>query len=76
GVDADHIVDINFELMAFDHIREYRQFYKLLRDMIPKAGKCYLLLDEVQQVSNWEKAVNSLSVENDIDVDIYYSLPG
>ena len=71
GVDADHIVDINFELMAFDHIREYRQFYKLLRDMIPKAGKCYLLLDEVQQVSNWEKAVNSLSIENDIDVDIY-----
>lgn len=71
GVAADHIVDINFELMAFDHIREYRQFYKLVRDMIPKAGKYYLLLDEVQQVTNWEKAVNSLSVESDIDVDIY-----
>ena len=71
GVAADYIVDINFELMAFDHIREYRQFYKLVRDLIPKAGKCYLLLDEVQQVAGWEKAVNSLSVESDIDVDIY-----
>jgi predicted AAA+ superfamily ATPase len=57
--------------MAFDHIREYRQFYKLVREMIPKEGKCYLLFDEVQQVTNWEKAVNSLSVETDIDVDIY-----
>ena len=71
GTAAEHIIDINFELMAFDHIREYRQFYQLIRDMIPKTGKCYLLLDEVQQVANWEKAVNSLSVETDIDVDIY-----
>jgi predicted AAA+ superfamily ATPase len=71
GVTPDHIVDINFELMAYDEIREYRQFYKLVRDKIPPAGKCYLLLDEVQQVEHWEKAVNSLSVETDIDVDIY-----
>ena len=71
GVSSDHIVDINFELMSFDYISEYRQFYKLVREMIPKTGKCYLLLDEIQQVLNWEKAVNSLSVENDIDVDIY-----
>ena len=71
GIAIENIIDINFELMAFDHIREYHQFYILVRDMIPKTGKCYLLFDEVQQVSNWEKAVNSLSVETDIDVDIY-----
>ena len=71
GITVEHIIDLNFELMAFDHIREYRQFYKLVRGMIPQNGKCYLLLDEVQQVEHWEKAVNSLSVETDIDVDIY-----
>ena len=71
GIDLDHIIDINFELMAYDTIREYRQFYTLVRDLIPPLGKCYLLLDEVQQVRQWEKAVNSLSVETDIDVDIY-----
>ena len=71
GIAADHIIDINFELMAFDHIREYREFYKMTRDMIPNTGKCYLLLDEVQQVAGWEKAVNSLSAETDVDVDIY-----
>ena len=71
GVEADHILDINFELMEYDEIREYRQFYKLVRERIPSSGKCYLLLDEVQQVDRWEKAINSLSVESDIDVDIY-----
>jgi predicted AAA+ superfamily ATPase len=71
GVAPGHIIDINFELMAYDDIRDYRQFYELVREKIPSTGKCYLLLDEVQQVSHWEKAVNSLSVETDIDADIY-----
>jgi hypothetical protein len=71
GVTESHIIDINFELMIYDEIREYRQFYELVRGKIPANGKCYLLLDEIQQVQHWEKAVNSLCVESDIDVDIY-----
>ena len=71
GVAAEHVIDINFELMAYDDIRDYGQFYKLVRDRIPANGKCYLLLDELQQVSHWEKAINSLNVETDVDVDIY-----
>ena len=71
GVTAGHIIDINFELMAYDDIRDYRQFYELVRDRIPAVGKCYLLLDEVQQVTHWEKAINSLNVETGIDVDVY-----
>ena len=70
GVAPGNIIDINFELMAYDNIRDYRQFYKLIRSKIPAQGKYYLLLDEVQQVSHWEKAINSLNVETDIDVDI------
>jgi len=71
GVSEDCIIDINFELMAYDDIRDYKQFYNLVRDKIPTSSKCYLLLDEVQQVDSWEKAINSLNVETDIDVDIY-----
>ena len=70
-VAAGHIVDINFELMEYDEIRDYRQFYELVREKISDKGKYYLLFDEIQQVDHWEKAVNSLNVENDIDVDIY-----
>ena len=71
GIVENHIVDINFELMRYDNIRDYKQFYDLVREKIPTNGKCYLLLDEIQQVEHWEKAVNSLCIESDIDVDIY-----
>ncbi|MDR1668551.1 MAG: ATP-binding protein, partial [Oscillospiraceae bacterium] len=71
GVKPENIIDINFELMDYDEVVEYRQFYKLVREKIPVSGKCYLLLDEIQQVEHWEKAVNSLSVESGLDVDVY-----
>lgn len=71
GIAPERIIDINFELMAYDGIREYRQFYELVRSKIPARGKCYILLDEIQQVNRWEKAINSLSAETDVDADIY-----
>jgi len=71
GVSADRIININFELMTYDNIREYREFYRLIRDKLIKKEKYYLLLDEIQQVEHWEKAINSLNIETDIDVDIY-----
>jgi len=71
GVNPDHIININFELMTYDHIRGYKEFYKLIHEKLTKTGKYYLLLDEIQQVEHWEKAINSLNAEIDIDVDIY-----
>jgi predicted AAA+ superfamily ATPase len=71
GVEADHIIDINFELITYNDINDYMQFYRLIRNKIPINGKCYLLFDEIQQVNHWEKAINSLNIETDIDVDIY-----
>lgn len=75
GVPDNHIIHVNFELMIYDDIRDYKQFYKLAREQIQNknesGGKYYLLFDEIQQVEHWEKAINSLNVESDIDVDIY-----
>jgi predicted AAA+ superfamily ATPase len=71
GVPADRIININFELMAYDNIRDYKLFYKLIRERLTDNKKYYLLLDEIQQVGHWEKAVNSLNVETDVDLDIY-----
>ena len=71
GIKDKNIIDINFELMAYDNVRDYKQFYEIVRCKILTNEKHYLLLDEIQQVNNWEKAINSLNVESDIDVDIY-----
>ena len=43
--------------------------YDDLSDSINEKGRCYLFLDELQEIDGWEKAVNSL-LENQ-DVDIY-----
>jgi predicted AAA+ superfamily ATPase len=70
SVNPNNIIDINFELMQYDDITDYREMYKLLKEKMPKEGKCYLLLDEIQQVKNWEKAINSLTIEADTDIYI------
>jgi uncharacterized protein len=70
GVKKDHIIRMNFESMVNDHIQEYHALYDTITQQMPlKKTRYYLLLDEIQLVESWEKAVNSLLV--DANVDIY-----
>ena len=46
----------------YDEIKNYKDLYKFVKDNIKK-GKMYLLLDEVQNVESWEKAINSFKVD-------------
>ena len=59
---------MNFESAMFDEIKDYKDLYNRVKSEISK-GKNYILLDEVQSVERWEKAVNSINV--DFDADIY-----
>ena len=68
GVDEKNIIHINFESAMYDEIRDYKDLYKKIKNNISKE-KCYILLDEVQNVEKWEKAVNSINI--DFNVDIY-----
>lgn len=67
-ISTDNIIYINFESAIYDDIKDYKDLYKFVASKI-KQGKMYLLLDEVQNVTVWEKAVNSFKV--DFDIDIY-----
>ena len=70
GVQSDHIVRMNFESFEFDDIKTYKALYLLVKNkMVNNKEKHYILLDEVQQVEAWEKAVNSFLV--DFNVDLY-----
>ena len=64
----DNIIYINFESALYDDIKNYKDLYQYVKGKIKK-DKVYLLLDEVQNVEAWEKAINSFSV--DFDIDIY-----
>ena len=70
GVSDDNIIHINLELMKYDDVRDYKTFYNLITEKIKNNGRCYLLIDEIQQVDKWEKAINSMNVEFNVDIYI------
>ena len=67
-VHPEQIQYINFELMKYDAVRNYKQLYDLVTEKALPDKKNYLFFDEIQQVSGWEKTVNSLSLEYDADI--------
>lgn len=69
GVPSENIIHLNFESLQYEAIKDYRTLYKEVSGRIAKSGKNYIILDEVQMVSGWMRAVNSFRV--DFDVDIY-----
>lgn len=70
GVDSNQVIRMNFESFQFDEIASYKDLHAYIQKrMISQAGPYYILLDEVQQVTAWEKAINSFLV--DANVDIY-----
>lgn len=64
-----NVIYMNFESFEFDDIINYKDMYKKIKEKINYNEKNYILLDEVQRVINWEKAVNALTV--DFNSDIY-----
>jgi len=68
-VKEDQIIYINFESFEFSEISGAKQLYQLVKEKITQDQRYYILLDEIQEVTNWEKAINSLQV--DFDTDIY-----
>ena len=70
GISSAQFISINFENLNFSHL----QTAKSLHDEITKRaaeinGKVYLFFDEIQEVKDWEKCINSLRVS--LDCDIY-----
>ena len=69
GVADDHIIHMNLESLRYRDLSDYLSFYDYVSRRIPKMGKIYLIFDELQAVSHWEKAIESFRL--DFDVDIY-----
>ena len=69
GVSADHIISMRYTSEDFDDGMTDKDMYRSIKEQMTGDGRYYLLLDEVQEIDGWEKAVNSL-LEN-ADADIY-----
>jgi len=70
GVKPEAIVRLNFESLEFEDIKDYKQLNDYITQRISAEKKTYVLLDEVQVVSAWERAVNSLRLNKKLDIYI------
>ena len=68
GIKDSDILYMSFESAEWYEIKDYKDLYNYIKSKYYDK-KVYLLLDEVQNVEDWEKAVNSLLVY--INCDIY-----
>ena len=68
NIPADRIVSCRYDSMEYEDMTA-KQMYAHLKEQLSPDGKTYLFLDEVQEIMGWEKVVNSLV--SDFDVDLY-----
>ena len=65
----DQILYINKESLDYDFIKDYKDMHNYVKASFKSVeGSKYLLVDEIQEIHNWEKAVSSLFSEGDIDI--------
>ena len=69
GIKKENIIHMNFEDLIYDEIKDYKDLNKYIKEKILDNDKKYIILDEIQQISNWEKAINSFLVT--LNCDIY-----
>lgn len=66
GIDESHIIYINFELIEFEELQDYKKLNIYIKEKIIDDKKYYVFLDEIQKVEKFEDVVNSLraSIDN------------
>lgn len=67
-VDDEQILNYCFDSMEYEDMTT-KELYLELKSKIIQSKKTYLFLDEIQEIEGWEKVVNTLA--SDFDVDIY-----
>ena len=70
GITPEQMISFNFESMSYAHLCTAEALHKdVMERSAAIEGKVYLFFDEIQEVKQWEKAINSFRVE--LDCDIY-----
>lgn len=69
GIHEEQILHYSFDSLEYEDIKTAKALFAHFKQHLFLKGKTYLFLDEIQEVKSWEKVVNSLMA--DYDVDIY-----
>lgn len=69
GVVDGSVIFMNFESMKYTDIKNYKELYQsIIAKMTDTSRKTYILLDEIQLVEGWERCINGLTVDHDVDI--------
>lgn len=70
GIKEEQIISINFENADYEELLDRKKLHKYIKDKLVIGEKTYVFLDEVQNVSEFEKTVDSLFINKDVDLYI------
>ena len=70
GVEAEQIISINFEDLDCEDLLDYKALYQYIKERLCGGKMTYIFLDEIQNVPDFQKVVDSLYVKNNTDVYI------
>lgn len=68
GIHPEQCIAINFEDIAFEQLTDYHCLYNYVSERLDVNRMTYIFLDEIQQVPDFQKAVNSLQLKNNVDI--------
>ncbi len=70
GIADEQIISINFEDLQYESLTDYSQLYRYVSDRLQSGRMNYIFLDEIQMVTDFQKAVNSLYIKENVDLYI------
>ena len=66
-IPKENIISMRFDSMEYEDMTA-KQMFETIKAGLSAQGRTYLFLDEVQEISGWEKVVNSFLGEYDVDI--------
>lgn len=70
GIADDQIIYVNFEELEYEELLDYKALYAYIKSRLHPENTTYIFLDEIQQVADFQKAVDSLYVKQHVDIYI------
>lgn len=68
GVKDQQIISINFEDLDYEELTDYHKLYSYIKDKLSSTEMTYIFLDEIQNVNDFPKVVDSLYLKDNVDI--------
>ena len=70
SIQSANIISINFEDLEYEDLLDYKALYHYIKERLVPDQMTYVFFDEIQRVVQFEKAIDSLYIQKNIDIYI------